>query len=568
MILSAVSLWKKFNTNEPLSASEWGGATDVKTGKVFSHVSFSGHAVSDGRTRIYAEFAKPAQEGKFPAVLLLPDAGKRLDLTLLNYFVEKGYAVLMPDYSGKSVNDPENTPRTIYPASLSYANYDVRQGFEEFGDFSPEQTCWFEWAYVALYAIEYLKSRSEITSIGVVGVRTGGEIAWKVMLSPDVKCGVPINAAGWTSSRNIAKFGADADINMSERRHAYIAGVEAQSYAPFVKCPVLMACALRDKCFDCDRAYDTYSRIGNKEGNAIVYSSDSGSCIGPQGLTDIDLFLEKYLKGREIYIPESLNVSVKQEGRELLVEVNGDEEGLVEEMGVCYAEADVRTRSTYREWHQVFKQDGRLIKEGKTSCRIRPFEGATAVYVYAYAKYINGFKINSRITFKKLEGAKSFAVKNRMVYSGDGVDCFGVADYEEYSIAGIFLEREAVPKLVKGYGGISGAYSVGGIKTYKISSPQYIPDENAMLEFDAYFRMDGELCVSVDTADVADGFKRYTCMLPVKGGGKWKRTVLKASDFKDEENNSPLQSFALGKSILFVCGNEDVEFAITNVLWL
>lgn len=86
-----------------------------------------------------------------------------------------------------------------------------------------------------------------------------------------------------------------------------------QSYAPFVKCPVLMLCALRDDAFDYDRAYDTYSRIGFPDGSAIAYSSDSGSCIGPHALVDMDLFLERNLKGREIYIPKPLNISLKSE---------------------------------------------------------------------------------------------------------------------------------------------------------------------------------------------------------------------------------------------------------------
>ncbi len=566
MILSAVSLWKKFNTNSPLNASEWG---ETKRGNFsLAHVTFSGHTALDGSVRIYAEFAKPLASGKHPAVLLLNDAGKAPDEELLGYFAEKGYAVLMPDYTGKSVKDRENTPRTIYPPSLSYANYDMARGLDELGELSPEETCWFEWTYVALYAVEYLKSREDISSIGVVGIRTGGEIAWKAMLSPDIKCGVPINAAGWRSSRNSAKFGDNAEINLSDDRHRYIAGIESQSYATFVKCPVLMLCALRDPSFDCDRAYDTFARIGNKDGNAIVYSPASGSCIGPDGLTDMELFLEKHLKGREIYLPDALGVSLKDTENGLLVEVEGDEEGLLDEIGVYYAEADVKTKSTHREWRKVYKASGKTVKNGKTSCELTPYAGASAVFVYAYAKYLNGFKITSKITTRKYPAPALSAVKNRMLFAGDRIEAFGVADYEEYSIGGVFLEKEAVPKLVKGYGNIKGAYSVGGIKTYTISSPQYIPDENALLEFDAYLKEDGELRVSVDTADVDAGEQRYSCIVPVKGGGKWKRVILKAADFKNEELNTPLSGFAKGKALLFDGETEQTEYAVTNILWL
>ena len=282
MILSAVSLWKKFNLKNPLGASEWG--IEEKDGMRYSHVSFSGNAAPDGRVRVYARFGCPVGEGKKPCILLLPDAGKAVDKELMDYFVQKGYAVLMPDYSGKMSTDADGVMRTIYPASLEYGNYEKSRGLSSVKGLEVDKTSWFEWTYVALYAVKYLKSRADVGNIGVVGIRKGGEIAWQVMLSPDIKCGIPINAAGWRSFLNIAKFGDNIAHDLSDDRHRYIAAVEAQSYAPYVKCPVLMLCALRDSEFDGDRAYDTYSRIGFSDGNALAYSPESGDCIGPYGL--------------------------------------------------------------------------------------------------------------------------------------------------------------------------------------------------------------------------------------------------------------------------------------------
>ena len=566
MIVSAISLWKKYNLNTPLSASVWG--EEDKGDRSFCHVSYSGHKAEDGCVRIYARFARPNAQGKTPAVLLLPDAGKTPDIELIDYFVDRGYAVLVPDYSGKMQSDDGTVLRTAYPPSLAHGNYEKAQGLYALTNVDSDKTCWVEWTYVALYSLKYLKSRPDIGNIGVVGVRTGGEIAWQTMLSPDIKCGVPINAAGWYSFLNIAKFGDNIAHNLSDNRHRYIAAVEAQSYAPYVKCPVLMLCALQDKRFDCDRAYDTYSRIGNTDGNALVYSPDSGGCIGPNALYDMDLFLERNLKGREIYIPDTLNVALKEEDGEIEVSVECDKEGLLEEAGVFYAEADVKTRSTYREWRCVYKTPGRTVKDGKTSCKIKPFAGAKAVFVYAYAKYINGFRVMSKITSKRLTNPDKNAVKSRRLFSGQEMDCFGVAEYEDYSVGGIFLEREAVPKMSVGYGDIRGAYSVGGIRTYKISSPKYIPDENAFLEFDAYSAETQTLKVTIEVADVETEEECYTCEVSVKGGGKWKRIILKAADFKGETYGAPLQNFYNGSALVFDCAEEEKEFAVTNILWI
>ena len=565
MIVSAVSLWKKFNISTPLGASEWG--IEERDGARFSHVSYSGHAVEDGSVRIYAWFCRPQGAGKKPTVLLLPDAGKPLDKKLAKYFLEKGYGVLMPDYSGKMKGDREGTLRTVYPASLGHGNFEKARGLYDMKNLSPEQTTWFEWAYVALFSIEYLKSRADVGAIGVVGVRAGGAIAWQTMLSPDVKCAVPINSVGWNSFSEIAKFGNNVAHNLSDDRHRYIAAVEAQSYAPYVKCPVLMLCALHDDSFDCDRAYDTFSRIGNHEGNALVYSTSSGACIGPNGLLDMDLFLEKHLKGREIYIPAPLNVQLKEIENGLQVEIECDKEGLLEEAGIFYAEASVKTKCAYRDWHRAYKVSGKSVKDGLVRHTLKPFAGAEAAFVYAYAKYLNGFRVVSKITAKRLKADKN-AVKGRMLYSGKELDCFGVAYYDEYSIANIFLERSAVVKNPVGYGGIKGAFSVGGIKTYKISSPQFVPDDNALLKFDVYFFETEELKISVEAGDMEKKRERYTCAVEVKGGGKWKRFILKASDFKGDASGMPLQNFSDGSALTFDCGNDKVEFAINNILWL
>ena len=568
MIVSAVSLWKHYNLKSALRESAWGD--EIKEGRAYAHVSYYGHEAKDGTVRVYARFGKPEGEGVYPAILLLPDAGETYDEELMDYFIDKGYAVLMPDYSGKMSTDEEGVMRTIYPASLAYGNYEQAQGLYDFTGIEADKTTWFEWTHVALTSVKYLKNRSDIGAIGVVGVKKGGDIAWQTMLSPDVACGVPINAAGWYSFLNISKFGSQTKgaYNMSNDQHRYIAAVEAQSYAPYVKCPVLMLCALRDGGFDCDRAYDTYLRIGNKDGNALVYSPDSGACIGPNALLDMDLFLEKNLKGRQIYLPEGLNVTLQEDGEELEILVEGDEEGLLEEAGIFYAEADVKTRSTYREWRCIHKVAGRTVKNGRFSYRVKPFGGATAVFVYAYAKYINGFRVMSRIASKKREHIDPTAIKGRKLFSGKEMDCFSVAENKDYSIGGIFLESDAVPKMSVGYGGIQGAYSVGGIRTYKISSPHYVPDENALLKFDVYSKETQTLRITVETAELNTEDERYVYDIEVKGGGKWKRMILRAADFKGTKGGRPLQNFNVGSALVFDCAGEEQEFAITNILWL
>ena len=96
----------------------------------------------------------------------------------------------------------------------------------------------------------------------------------------------------------------------------------------------------------------------------------------------------------------------------------------------------------------------------------------------------------------------------------------------------------------------------------------YIPDENALLAFDAYCATTQQLQITVDVGDMQSETEKYSCIVDIKGGGKWKRIILKASDFKGETCNKPLTNFHDGKALTFTVPSEEDELAVTNILWL
>jgi cephalosporin-C deacetylase-like acetyl esterase len=565
-IVSAVGLFKKFNLTTPLNAQEF--AAEEQDGVRKSCITYNGHVVEDGCVRIFAQFITPVSEGKKPAVLLLPDVEQDADDELISFFTSRGYAVLVPDYRGFGENESIYARHTLYPGSLDHGNYAYARGLYNLENLNAEDSTWFEWTYVALFSIEYLKSREDVGEIGVVGIRSGGALAWQVMLSPDIKCGVPINAAGWTSMQKVAKFGDDPSQYLGDDKRRYIAAYEAQSYAPYVKCPVLMLCSLRDKSFDCDRAYDTYSRIGYEYENGLAYSPLSGDCIGPNGLTNLQLFLEKNLKGRQIYLPDTLKINLETTADgELKIQVQSDEEGLLAEAGIFYAEADVSIKSVYRDWRHIYQIEGNQVQNGQFTHTVKPYAGATAVFAFAYARYINGFRITSKIAAKRMEKAE-FAVRNKCLYAGGTAMCFTVANHSAEAVGGIFLEQEIVPRLTYGYGDIQGVYAKGGIRTYRISAPEYRPCKNDLLQFEGYSVESQILRVIVEAGDIREEEEKFTCIVPIKGGGKWKRQLLRAEDFKSDKTGFSLESFTKANALVFCCDGEEREFSITNLLWL
>lgn len=607
MILSPVTIWKKFDLTQPIEPiSE--RVENSAAGFPVWHLRFAGRALINGeRVGIFARFSRHAGTSKVPVLVLLPDASENAD-ELSDYFVSRGYAVIIPDYYGAHLQSAENDAqdtdttsaehgenkekipfaggnlsrdsstnqsthtddmkRTIYPDVISYANYEMSGALDRLDSDSVEESCWMEWAYVALYTIEYLKQRRDIGKIGVAGVRLGGEIAWMTFLSPDVACGVAINAIGWRSRLSLPKYGGDVISSVGEEAEAirrFIAGVEAESYAPFVRCPVLMCCSMEDPFFDSDRAYDTFVRLGNLDNSAIVYSADSGGCIGPNALTDLDLFLERNLKGREIYIPNPVALAVEENNGALKFTAQADSDALIKSISIYYAEGRGGQGSLHRAWQCIKNAVGAEIKDNKISCEYEPFAAAEYAFVYAAAEFFNGFKTVSPVVGKQLQPKKGRTVKSRIISNGEK-DGFGVADYQYESIDNIFLERDSLPETATGYGGIQGVYASTGIRTYRISSPRYCAEEGAALKMDLYSLVDTAVKITVETGERTGG--SYSVAVPVKGRGKWKCVVLHPDDLKDEKTGVSLKSFADGVSIAVRPRNENEKVLVTNVLWL
>ena len=122
MILSALALWKKYDTKTFLNSQEWG--EEETEGKRFSHLHYSGHQSVDGLVRIYAQFCKPTKLSKCPAILLLPDAEEKIDRELMAYFADKGYAVLVPDYAGKMGEEKITVTGEVIVSSIKNGEQD------------------------------------------------------------------------------------------------------------------------------------------------------------------------------------------------------------------------------------------------------------------------------------------------------------------------------------------------------------------------------------------------------------------------------------------------------------
>lgn len=554
-ILTPISLWKNFDDNLPLLDS----VTDISThnGITFERVRFSGRDAGDGRVVISGMVAYAEDNAAEDGVLIIPDSRETIDEGLLELFAKNGYIALMVDIRGEWEGQ---SLHTVYPRSIEYANYAKAGRRLNYVDDSADKTAWYEWVAVGLYARKYLKTRFNCAKIGVVGIRDGGEVAWKLAYAGEFACAVPVCAGGWRSYSGCCKFGGE-EPEFNEERHRFIAAVDSQAYAPYVGCPILMLCSTNDPAFDYDRAYDTFSRINPKfiSDSVIAYSIKSNACIGMKSVKDMFMFLDKFVKERQVFIskPAELSVCV-DENSNLVAHVDIDGAGEIEQVGVFMAEDCINP--TMRDWMRA-----RPVEKDE-DCRdffLDIYEKTTILFAICYVTYTNGFTVWSKITVKKLSGAfRNSCSKSRVMYSSrSGSDCFSLADYADYSIAKtFFVSEDFFPRVVERGDGLKGIYSPCGLCTYRLNSPRFMPSPDSLLKFDIYAVQDCELEIVMTSVD--KGVK-YSLCIPLIGG-MWQNVVAESILFKNSEGMA-LASFSEGLMLTIKC---TAEYAVNNVMWL
>lgn len=560
-ILTPISLWKDFDDSldfeaEILEERE----TD---GVLFRETSFSARRTEAGRVRVYGVEVRPAGSEKLPALLLLNEANRAVDLRLAERFARRGYCVFCMDYRGKTA---EASRCTEYPSDIDYANFLRADRGMFHADAGAKKTPWYEWTAAAVYAVKYLRSLPLVSSVGALGIREGGDVVWKLMAVVPLACGICVNAAGWLAYRDVAKFGEETVLDLAEEKRLFIAGIDSQSYAPFVRCPVLMLVATTDLYVDADKAYDTYVRVNKEQFATIDFSMSYGGAIDRRGVRDADMFMDKYLKEREIFIARPLNIAFEEcEDGTLRAAVSSDGQGESVADAVYFAE-DSRA-AHHREW--IRAEGAQTGENGKKLFPVDLFEGTETVFAFARSEYSSGFTVSSRIIFKKLE--KHY--KNNVLHSNVLYDPHMAGDFfepaeERGDVLGECFSADGAeaPRRAEGYGKIAGMTCPRGLKTYRIAQRRYAPEERSMLHFGLFSEEDCYVDVSVSVRDGEGRHELYTATVFCAGGGKWKNFVLPAHNFKNRVG-APLADFCSCRSLQFV-EEEKKPFLVTNILWI
>ena len=520
-----------------------------------------GQKTKNGQVKIYGVIARGVDTGVAPAVLVLSDFSRPFDEKTAIDLAKRGFVALAIDLVGKA-DGVKNF--TEYPDDIEYANYHTIKDKIDFIENDVTGTCWYEWTVVARYALAFFKNMIGIVSVGGLGLGDASTVLWQVAGTDNgLDCAVFVLDSGWRGYRGLGKFDGGFEPQFSDERYKFIAGIEPEAYASHVQCPVLMLASTNSNVYDCDRAYDTVSRIDDGVYRAVHYSSGCIDSVNTEAYENALMFFRSYLKkDKKVYLPEELEVKGDILDGKLVATVAPDIKD-VEEVSLYVSEG--MSEPALRCWNKISKPIS--VDKGVYSFEYSPYQESGITVFYAVAKYKSGFSICSPIQAKRFkENEVGFSYKSKIIYSSrveDAESAFFASKCRNTASDRILLKGEGEVRVKKGPMGIEGVCSECGIMTFKMTTAKDKPVENAMLMFDIYAKEDTEYTVSLIT-DYFGERTVYYATGSIRGGDIWHNVQINRSKFKTAEGR-PLKDYDKVQALGF---ETEKEGLINNALWV
>jgi len=549
-IYTPVTLWQDFDCSSPLNVTEIKEYTE--NGIVYKEVYFSGRNIEGRSPRIYGVTAKKEGQENLPFIFIINDFSLSVDKSFLNYFAKAGFCAFMVDIGGE--NNNKDLKYTIYPESVSYANYKNRQKVGEVLK-SVKETCWYEWTATTRYGISYLKSLDENALIGVIGIRSGGNIAWMLAAIDDrIAASCSLFAAGW-------KINLSADLTADAQK--WLAGVSTETYALKVKKPIMFLSASNDAFCHMDKAYDTLNRVPADIPLIFSFSSRLKGIMGHRNSKDILLFFNKFLKNKDINLPKIPKLTSNVSDGKLILKLAADTSEEIEDVHIYYAEGE--SNPEIRNWKNL-----KIEKtfEGVFQGECDFFSAKAFLYSFSKVSYKNGFTVSSNMLSLNLESLNLSAVnkrKSQIIYNSQmGKDTFTCYSFNEDAVnASMFLETPNV-RVVLGpmdIYGITASYKA--LASYKISDPFYRGDKEKIFKFDVYSKEAQELKVCF-IENIQGVEEIYSATVSLVGGPIWQPVEIRTIDLKTT-GGITLKDWQKVSMFAF---ESSVSGVFNNILWL
>lgn len=559
-ILTPVSVWSGFSIDFIPQAESVEKLIDGNY--TITNFYVGGKMVLDSQVKIYCTSIQVSEKPE-RAVLVIPDFERGIDFALLKSLADQGYLALSVDLAGASEFKDKYT---VYPDSIKYANFSLAKDKLFSVEKDVLKTCWFEWDCVVKYLLEYLYKNLKIKDVGLIGVGKAGTVLWHVLANDKrIRFAVSILNAGWETYLNYGKFKSQTPSNFTDEQVKYLAGIEAQAYAPYATCPVLVLSATNILEFDCDRVMDTVSRVKENYYSACDFSVNHTDSISKKGFENLLLFASECFKEKgKPNLPEYPFIKCDIRDNLLKVNVCASIDGL-KKVSV-YAEEQTLERDK-RSWFKFGEKALEEGQDGEFAFDFIPYEQTDLVLFFAKAEYENGYTVSSYIIHKELEkGEVQTKYKTGIVCSprAEFSESIFAPDNTKDLLSFIDVDGSCEIKTLSGPMGIQGISCDKGLKIFKINSKKDKPNEDAILLMDVCLEEDGQFAISLLSKGVNGEITEYTYVVPLLGGDLWHNLKVELNRFKSLEGRL-LKSY---ETVFAVKFNADKKFMINNLLFL
>lgn len=542
MVLSPLKLWENYDRSLlPLDVSEI-SSHETSVGKE-TRVYFNGEATAAGCTRIYARCVSPSSPTDKAVVVMLA-LEQNIDDVDLSRFVEKGWAAIAVDYAGDSFN---RARFTIYPASLSFANYDKEKLFSEIEN--PQKTCWYIWTTVCMRAFTYAESIG-YTKAAAVGVGFGATHVFKATaVSEFPVCAVSVFSPEFFPQSDNPDF---LSISVS---------LDITGYAHLLKVPYLQLCCSNDPSLDkvnelcyisSEKDLLSLTTHIEKYKKELIYIAPRVDKVYTEEFaSDLDFFISSYFddKYRDNYseygIVPQVTFSVSGEENKMYFSVNCAEKPKKIELYVSHAIEN----PAFRNWRSIPVE---RVGESEYIGYTEVYSETKPVYGFASITTESGFTFSTQLIKKipsSLKIVPSKIAKKRLIYDSDmGIDDFFCA------------ESNTKPGMKEGPFGISGICASKGLCTYKLGDVVFSGSPDGVLQLLLFSPVTQNVTFTVTDGEL---FNTYSCTKSVSPDTDWTKIMLSISDLKSNEGTLTGWDKAI---FLRIDANE--EIIISSLLWV
>jgi dienelactone hydrolase len=298
-------VWAGFDPRqEPLDLQvvrEW-----EKSGTVFRYVTFHIGTFKGVQARMAAFYAFPKDGQKLAGLLHLHGGGQRAFLHEVAYYADRGYACLSVNWGGREMEeaqpgDPNTAWGAVDPTQQNVPGYfNLKPGPKYLDPFeSPRNNNWYLLTLGARRGLTFLEQQPQVDPerLGVYGHSMGGNLAVYVAGADHrVKAAAPsVGGSGfrtypWPLLPQQEKQLPNGDLQL------YRATIEFESYAPLIKAPLLWLGATNDFHGIMDDTYRTGALIPHKDVR-YAFTPHMNHQFTPEFAVDRLLWFDQYLRG-------------------------------------------------------------------------------------------------------------------------------------------------------------------------------------------------------------------------------------------------------------------------------